>query len=149
MSWTWTHMNQSSCDIYEIRGLGAITRILGERLDEPVAYTPQTVQVMRVYVNTLKKILEGMEAKQGADTDPMSDMDRMDRWFVTGFNNLLQYLSDRVATGPPMSEKIRSELFLMMQRMAVDVAISQIRDPETLETADESCPARLPGADGG
>lgn len=126
-------MKQSSCDVFEVRGLAAITRILGERVNEPVAYTPQTVQVMRVYVNTLQKILADMEAKQGADTDPMSDIERMDRWFMTGFDNLLQYLDDRIKDGPPMAQQHRAHL-----ERSMDVAICKIRNSPTSEASDES-----------
>ncbi len=134
-------MKQSTLDVWEIRGLDAMTRILGARTGEPVSYTQHTVQNMRVHVANLQKILAHMEQNQGADSDPASDMYRMDRWFCTGFNNLLQYLNDRLKEGPPMSEQFRSELFFMMQRY--HVTINTPGDPSTQETNDESGTARL------
>lgn len=132
-------MNQSHCDVWEIRGLLTIIRILGERAEAGVPYTDHTVACLAGYVAQLRKLLELMAANQGADTDPMSDIDRMDRWFVTGFGNLLEYMAIRLVEGPPMSECYRAQLILMMQRC--HVTINTTRDPKTKETSDESSTA--------
>ena len=116
-------MKQSDLDAWEIRGLGAITRILGERLNQGTPYTIGTVNLLNSYATTLKNIVGQMQTQMGADSDPMSDIERMDRWFETGFANLVAYLEDRVKLGPEMTERHKVAIFTALQRAFVCVPI--------------------------
>lgn len=134
-------IQQSNLDVWEIRGLGTIVRILVDRLNQSTPYTTQTVSVLKSYVTTLDNILKQVELRQGADCDPLSDVERLDKWFCTGFENLVKFLEVRTAEGQPeMSDKFKAELYASLQRAFTCVPIHPIH-PTTEDTSNESSSA--------
>jgi hypothetical protein len=116
-------MNQSSLDIWEVRGLSGIIRMLEARADDPVKYTPQTRAALASYIDRLQKVLDKMEV--GEDSDATSDVERMDRWFATGLDSLGSYLHQRISDGPPITHRYWMELVSTLHRMMQDVTIHE------------------------
>lgn len=101
-------MNQSDLDVWEVRGLQAILKILSERARASIPYSPRTVASARVHSDSLAEIVALMEAQTRPESvDPVSDIARLDRWFYTGLDTLSSFMVQRLQEGGPMNPTMR------------------------------------------
>lgn len=115
-----------------------IVRMLTARLQDGEQFSPKAVGCLEGYASQLTEASKQMRAKMGGDQDALGDVERMDKWFATGFENLVKYLEERVKSGPEMSDRWKAEIYMTLQRAFTCVPIYPSEPTAPLEEADES-----------
>ena len=103
-------MNQNDLDVYTIRGMLGILRMLERRIENVKGFSDQAKNLITSHKDRINKMMLNVEIAPYIYSDAEVDHDKIDTWFADGFCNLILFLEKRLKHSAPMDAFTEAKL---------------------------------------
>jgi hypothetical protein len=129
-------MSQNDLDVFTIRGLLGILRILERRIENTKGFSEQAKNLIGSHKDRIDKMMLDIRLAPLRPGDAEANYDKIDTWFADGFCNLILYLEKRLKHSAEMD--VFTEAKLKSYITKLNEIIKAFDDKERTSISDSS-----------